>query len=202
MYDECSILKARNKKLSCNKEESFCHTEDSGEDQKRKKAVEELKGKMKKAIEAAETDTAGIDTAKIDTAEIDTALWQTVIAYQNALFHTSSGLPFSYTVKHKKNGEYSGELVVSRKEGSKTLTRSSVMLAFHKVFEATKTMDMIAEDGSLQKTLLLPEYKGPKSIGQIFGISYVYSMFWKMGLIGVPEKVDEKLSGKKKAEEL
>ena len=65
--------------------------------------------------------------------ELETILWDAVVAYQNQPLRTLSGLEFSYTVKHKKNGEYSGELLISRKETSKTLTRSSVMLAFHKV---------------------------------------------------------------------
>ena len=42
------------------------------------------------------------------------------------------------------------------------------------------------------------EYKGPKAIGQIFGISYVYSMFWKWGLIQVPMRVEIKLKGRRK----
>jgi hypothetical protein len=124
--------------------------------------------------------------------DADAALWQTVIAYQNYPFYTASGLPFSYTVKCKKNGVYSGELLISRKEGSKTLTRSSVMLAFHKVREGLSILD--AEHGT-KKVLAPAEYKGPKAIGQIFGISYVYSMFWMWGLISVPQKVEEKLSG-------
>lgn len=109
------------------------------------------------------------------------ALWQTVIAYQNHPFRTASGLPFSYTVKCKKNGKYSGELLISRKEGSKTLTKSSVQLAFHKVAEESA-------EGP-------PFYKGSKAIGQIFGISYVYSLFWKWGLIRVPSQVERKLQG-------
>lgn len=120
--------------------------------------------------------------------ELDTTLWQCVIAFQHYPFHTTSGFPFSYTVKKKRNGEYSGELVVSRKEDSKTLTKSSVMLAFHKVLEARNPADVSVS----------PEYKGPKAIGQIFGISYVYSLFWKWGLIRVPEKVEEKLRGGRK----
>ena len=91
-------------------------------------------------------------------------------------------------VKRKRNGEYSGELLVSRKESSKTLTRSSVLLAFHKVIDATQICDI---DGKAE--LILPEYKGPKAIGQIFGISYIYSIFWKFELIRVPAKVQEKL---------
>lgn len=70
--------------------------------------------------------------------ELDVLLWDAVLTYQDQTLHTLSGLEFSYTVKHKKNGEYSGELLVSRKETSKTLTRSSVLLAFHKILEATE----------------------------------------------------------------
>lgn len=38
------------------------------------------------------------------------ALWEVVIACQGEVFHTASGLPFSYTVRRKKDGAYSGEL--------------------------------------------------------------------------------------------
>lgn len=120
--------------------------------------------------------------------ELDKLLWDALLAGQGEFFNTSSGLPFSYVVKRKRNGEYSGELLVSRKESSKTLTRSSVLLAFHKVIDATQICDI---DGKAE--LILPEYKGPKAIGQIFGISYIYSIFWKFELIRVPAKVQEKL---------
>jgi hypothetical protein len=114
------------------------------------------------------------------------ALWDAVIAFREETFFTSSGLPFSYTVRRKRNGEYSGELMVSRKDHSKTLTKSSVLLAFEKVLAQ---MEIVGD------ALLLPEYKGPKAIGQIFGISYIYSIFWRMGLIRVPEKIEHKLRG-------
>ena len=77
-----------------------------------------------------------------------------------------------------KNGEYSGELLVSRKETSKTLTRSSVLLAFHKVLEATEVTSE-GDEASFQP----PAYRGPKAIGQIFGISYIFSLFLEFGLI-------------------
>lgn len=122
-------------------------------------------------------------------SKLDKLLWDALLAYQGDIFYTSSGLPFSYAVKRKRNGEYSGELLVSRKETSKTLTRSSVLLAFHKVIDAAQICDI---DGKVE--LILPEYKGPKAIGQIFGISYIYSIFWKFGLLRVPAKVQEKLN--------
>jgi hypothetical protein len=135
-------------------------------------------------------------TAEGSSEDAEAALWQTVLAFQNEPFYTSSGLPFSYTVKCKKNGESGGELLISRKEGSKTLTRSSVMLAFHRILNEIQTEEIVLPDGTVQKRLLPTQYKGPKAIGQIFGISYVYSLFWKWGLIRVPERVEEKLAGK------
>ncbi|MCI7097447.1 MAG: hypothetical protein MR966_00740 [Lachnospiraceae bacterium] len=44
---------------------------------------------------------------------LDELLWQAVIACQNNSLRTASGLPFSYKVKRKKDGTYSGELLVS-----------------------------------------------------------------------------------------
>ncbi len=114
--------------------------------------------------------------------ELETILWDAVVAYQNQPLRTLSGLEFSYTVKHKKNGEYSGELLVSRKETSKTLTRSSVLLAFHKVLEATE-VTAEGDEASFQP----PAYRGPKAIGQIFGISYIFSLFLEFGLIRLQE---------------
>lgn len=157
------------------------HDKDSGNDRNRRKAVKNLHEKIMEGI-------AGTDAEE--------ALWQAIIAYEDSLFYTSSGLPFQYKVKRKRNGDYSGELVVNRKEGSKTLTRSSVLFAFHKVRQQIDTRNITEQDGSIRAVLVLPEYKGPKAIGQIFGISYIYSLFWKLGLIRVPEKVENKLGGK------
>ena len=115
--------------------------------------------------------------------ELDVLLWDAVLTYQDQMLYTLSGLEFSYTVKHKKNGEYSGELLVSRKETSKTLTRSSVMLAFHKVLEQ---IEVTEKDGTVLFTP--PSYKGPKAIGQIFGISYIFSLFLALGLIKTADR--------------
>jgi hypothetical protein len=166
-------------KMAYHMEEVSRHTEDSRTYRERQRAVKEL---HKKIMEHGNTGDA---------------LWKTVIAYQNYPFHTSSGLPFSYIVYHKKSGEYGGELLVSRKEKSKTLTKSSVMLAFYTVLERIQTADVTNNPGK-SPDLIPPEYKGPKAIGQIFGISYIYSLFWKWGLIAVPATVENRLRGKKK----
>jgi hypothetical protein len=155
--------------------ETSRHAEDSRRYRARKRAIRELHD--------------GI----IGNMDADMALWQTVIAYQNYPFYTSSGLPFSYTVKCKKNGDYSEGLLVSQKEGSKTLTRRSVLLAFHNVLEG---LSIVNTGYGTTKALAPAEYKRPKSIGRIFGISYVYIKFWKWGLISVPKKLEKKLCGK------
>ena len=125
--------------------------------------------------------------------ELETILWDAVVAYQNQPLRTLSGLEFSYTVKHKKNGEYSGELLVSRKETSKTLTRSYVMLAFHKVLEQ---IEVTEKDGTV--LFAPPSYKGPKAIGQIFGISYIFSLFLALGLIKTQKEISGKITKYKK----
>ena len=125
--------------------------------------------------------------------ELETILWDAVVAYQKQPLRTLSGLEFSYTVKHKKNGEYSGELLVSRKETSKTLTRSSVMLAFHKVLEQ---IEVTEKDGTV--LFAPPSYKGPKAIGQIFGISYIFSLFLALGLIKTQKEISGKITKYKK----
>lgn len=89
--------------------------------------------------------------------ELDAALCRCVIAYQKYPFHTSSGFPFPYSVKKTKNGVYSGELVVSRKEENKILTRNAILLELHKVLEEIKTVEIMNVEGLLYKVLILSE---------------------------------------------
>ena len=135
-----------------------------------------------------------------ESKDVDGLSWEAVLAFQDYPLRTVSGLPFSYRIKRKKNGEYSGEILVSRKEGSKTLTKSSVLLAFHTVLKRIETMPPSCGQESGKDILEAPEYSGPKAIGEIFGISYIYSLFWLLGLIKVPEKIGDRLSGTDKAE--
>lgn len=167
------------KKFSYNMDKASRHAEDSWRYRNRKKMINNLHEKI------------------IASANTEDAFWQAVIAYQGYPLYTSSGLPFLYTVKRNRAGEYSGELVINRKKDSKTLTRSSIMLAFHKVEKQITIKDIVEKNGSHHLVIVPLEYKGPKAIGDIFGISYMYSLFWKLGLIKVPAKVENKLIGKR-----
>lgn len=60
-------------------------------------------------------------------------LWQRVIECQSLQFYTASGLPFSYRVKVGKRGQLTKELLIDRREQSKTLTWSSIWAAYQKV---------------------------------------------------------------------
>lgn len=103
-------------------------------------------------------------------------LWQAVMAFQDYPFKTVTGLPFQYTLKTGKNGEWTKELWIDRREKSKSLSWSSVVLAFK---NSRKTTEIV---------------KRPKALGDIRGISYIYPILWRLGLIRVPEKFKEKMA--------
>ena len=103
-------------------------------------------------------------------------LWGVVQAYAGAQFKTYSGLKFSYELRRGRNGEFTRELWIDRREQSKSLAWSSVMLALGKVPGGEK-----------------PVVQRPKDLGDIRGISYIYAMFYRFGIIDVPEKVKAKM---------
>lgn len=98
------------------------------------------------------------------------ALWNCLVAFQRYPFRTVSGLQFSYTIRIGKSGELTKELWIDRKE-SKSLTWSSIILAYN---NAIKIKDEVGR---------------PKALGDIRGVSYLYPIFWRFGLIRVPEKM-------------
>ena len=95
-----------------------------------------------------------------------------VVAFQGYRFKTISGLPFSYKIKTGRNGKLIKELWINRRESSKSLTWSSILLAF-------------------EKTEGKPLVERPKALGDIRGVAYIYGMFYRFGLIEVPVKQDE-----------
>lgn len=104
-------------------------------------------------------------------------LWDCIIAFQGYPFRTVTGLKYSYTLKKGRNGDYTKELFIDRRESSKSLAWSSIVLAVEK-----------AETGTI--------YEKPKAIGDIRGISYIYPMLWRFGIISVQEEVELHLRGK------
>ena len=104
--------------------------------------------------------------------------WGLVLAYAGVKFKTYSGLPFSYEVRKGRNGEYTKELWIDRREKSKSLAWSSVLLAL----------------GNIKGKVV----ERPKALGDIRGVTYIYGMFYRFGLIDVPDEVKEKMKHPKK----
>ena len=99
--------------------------------------------------------------------------WGVVLAYAGVKFKTYSGLLFFYEIKKGRNGEYTKELWIDRREKSKSLAWSSVLLAL----------------GNIKGEVV----ERPKALGDIRGVTYIYGMFYRFGLINVPDEVKEKM---------
>ena len=99
--------------------------------------------------------------------------WGVVLAYAGVKFKTYSGLPFTYEIKKGRNGEYTKELWIDRREKSKSLAWSSVLLALKNI--KGEVVDR------------------PKALGDIRGVTYIYGMFYRFGLIDVSDEVKEKM---------
>ena len=99
--------------------------------------------------------------------------WCVVLAYAGIKFKTYSGLPFTYEVRKGRNGEYTKELWIDRREKSKSLAWSSVLLAL----------------GNIKEKVV----ERPKALGDIRGVTYIYGMFYRFGMIDVPDEIKEKM---------
>lgn len=98
-------------------------------------------------------------------------LWSCVVAFRNYPFTTLSGLPFTYDLKMGRHGKFTKELWITRRENSKSLTWSSVVLAFRNIEE------------------IGTEVERPKALGDIRGVSYIYALFCRFGLIKSPHSL-------------
>ena len=103
-------------------------------------------------------------------------LWKCVVAFRGYKFKTMSGLPFTYTLKKGRGDEFTKELWIDRREDSKSLAWSSVMLAYHNIGKIGEVVNR------------------PKALGDIRGVSYIYGLFYRFGLIDVPDKAKEKMA--------
>lgn len=117
-------------------------------------------------------------TERLHTEMTNDALWDCVVAFEGYPFHTATGLPFMYTVGIGRHGEATREIRIDRCQGNKNLVWSSVRLAFGKA---------VRIEGVIER---------PKAIGDIRGVSYLYSMLWRFGVIQVPAAIEQKLKGK------
>ena len=112
---------------------------------------------------------------KLRTEPTEEHLWEVVLLYAGVRLKTYSGLPFTYEIRKGRNGQYTKELWIDRRENSKSLAWSSVLLAL----------------GNIKKVGEVVER--PKALGDIRGVTYIYGMFYRLGLINVPDEAKEKM---------
>ena len=112
---------------------------------------------------------------KLRSEPTEEHLWDVVLAYAGVKFKTYSGLSFSYELRKGRNGEYTKELWIDRRENSKSLAWSSVLLALNNIKKVGEVVNR------------------PKALGDIRGVTYIYGMFYRFGLIDVPDEVKAKM---------
>ena len=111
---------------------------------------------------------------KLRSEPTEEHLWETVLLYSGVRFKTYSGLPFTYEIRKGRSGEYTKELWIDRREKSKSLAWSSVLLALRNI----KKVGVVVNR--------------PKAFGDIRGVTYIYGMFYRFRLIDMPDEVKEK----------
>ena len=100
-------------------------------------------------------------------------LWEVILLYAGESFKTYTGLPFTYEVRKGRNGDYTRELWIDRRENSKSLALSSVLLALRNIKKVGAVVDR------------------PKALGDIRGVSYIVLSLWADRCAGYSQAEDE-----------
>ena len=113
---------------------------------------------------------------KLRTEPTEEHLWEVVLLYNTGVrFKTYSGLSFTYEIRKGRNGQYTKELWIDRRENSKSLAWSSVLLALGNIKQVGEVVER------------------PKALGDIRGVTYIYGMFHRFRLIDVSDEAKEKM---------
>ena len=140
----------------------------------KKACTSQTQQKREKISVGAERQRRYRAVRKLRTEPTEEHLWEVVLLYAGVRFKTYSGLPFTYEIRKGRNGQYTKELWIDRRENSKSLAWSSVLLAL----------------GNIKKVGEVVER--PKALGDIRGVTYIYGMFYRFGLINVPDEAKRK----------
>lgn len=88
----------------------------------------------------------GVDCG-MNEQDLNECLWQEIVARAGKQFETHKGVPFSYHIKEDRSGETSGVLVIDGK--LKKLTRSTVLLAYHRTREVQEARGCVSKPGKI-----------------------------------------------------
>ena len=162
--------------------------ENRAEDGKREQFLKEMRELFDKYISSyssvdnespeSRERAAAVEALKtaIKDGEWQESLWSCIKLHQGVDFKTAGrgkahtgSTAFTYRLKRSsRTGELTDELIISTRERGKSITRSSVELALSRYLAVQEAEGMV---------------RGPKSAGQVFGASYLYSVFVRWGVI-------------------
>lgn len=106
----------------------------------------------------------------VDNISGPESLWEAILLFQNYPFKTNSGSSFKYELKPDSEGNPSKELLIRQKDESLSITLATVVEAYEK---STRIKATVIES--------------PQALGNWEGILYIYWIFYRFGLIKVPQ---------------
>ena len=96
--------------------------------------------------------------------DLNEYLWREIVARAGKPFVTHKGVPFSYYIKEDRSGETSGVLVIDGK--MKKITRSTILLAYHRVREVQEAHGCVSKPGKIG----------------VYGDTWLYPVFLDIGI--------------------
>ncbi len=106
----------------------------------------------------------------------ETVLFDAIVLFQNYPFYTLSGLPFEYRIKKCQDGLIDSVIEIKSNKFRMDLPWSVFMSAFDKALE-------------LRGEII----DNPGSLGDTKDVTYIFPIFYRLGLIEVPDQVAEKM---------
>lgn len=110
-------------------------------------------------------------------------IWNEIIAREGKIFTDHKGKAFSYHVRRTKAGEMLSEMRIDGR--SKSITRSTVLLAYHRMQELLETKGTVA---------------GHRKLGA-FGSEYLYPVFLDISAGGTQEETPTQSAAELPAQE-
>ena len=104
------------------------------------------------------------------------SLWEAVVVFQGYPFQTAFGLPFAYELKKGRGAKYNRELIVDFRTESKSIAWNSFKVAFYRAL-----------------SLYGKVVERPEDLGDITGVSYIYPLLYRFGVINVPDAIAERM---------
>ena len=135
--------------------------------------AEKVKNTFEEYRETQDYKTALLSTAAI--LQLSKASVTSYLPYQKGVYFPSTAEKEKISVGAERQRRYRAMKRWKAREKSKSLAWSSVLLALRNIKKVGEVVDR------------------PKALGDIRGVTYIYGMFYRFGLIDVPDDAKEKI---------